>query len=460
MAQQNTTPTLTNLNSATSVSPLDRESSPKNDISCAVDGIKQSEKNVFLASFKAGKLRKNAKKVIQKLLDCCDSLILKTQSMGLDDCWNANEPQEYDKAKFWEWYENNYSEMVIYLTLRDGFLSKVEICDCIYHFSDDLVMYFSIDQEKPAKPKVSFSQVCEALAQGYISPLNHDGKYPSPDPEKNDSDDSRRVVSFGDYQARIESKKERFSELSNKAQNESVLFYQASKDRASLIPFGQPILVGHHSEKRARKDAERIWRDMGKSVHAQEKADHYENKANNVGSAGIASDDPEAVSKLKEKLMSLQDSQETMKSINKVIRSHNLTDEDKIEFMVQTHKFSESQAKSVLFPKTGSAGFADYALKNNNANIRTIKQRIEELENLHSQKPFDQNGEVDGFSYLLYEEEGRIKFRFDEIPSDSVRNVLKSNGFKWSRFSGAWVRKITANAVSSTRYILKMFTTL
>ncbi|MCU8256285.1 DUF3560 domain-containing protein, partial [Vibrio vulnificus] len=89
-----------------------------------------------------------------------------------------------------------------------------------------------------------------------------------------------------------------------------------------------------------------------------------------------------------------------------------------------------------------------------------IKQRIEELENLHSQKPFDQNGEVDGFSYLLYEEEGRIKFRFDEIPSDSVRSILKSNGFKWSRFSGAWVRKITANAVSSTRYILKMFTTL
>nr|WP_080721964.1 hypothetical protein [Vibrio vulnificus] len=68
-------------------------------MSCAVDGIKQSEKNVSRASFKAGKLRKNAKKVIQKLLDCCDSLILKTQSMGFNVCGNANEPQEYDKAK-------------------------------------------------------------------------------------------------------------------------------------------------------------------------------------------------------------------------------------------------------------------------------------------------------------------------------------------------------------------------
>ncbi|MEZ8862530.1 hypothetical protein [Vibrio sp. 10N.247.311.51] len=33
MAQQNSTPTLSRLNSATSVSPLEHESSPKNDIS-------------------------------------------------------------------------------------------------------------------------------------------------------------------------------------------------------------------------------------------------------------------------------------------------------------------------------------------------------------------------------------------------------------------------------------------
>src|SRR5690606_3126416 len=32
------------------------------------------------------------------------------------------------------------------------------------------------------------------------------------------------------------------------------------------IPFGQPILIGHHSEKRARKDVERIDHGMRKSV--------------------------------------------------------------------------------------------------------------------------------------------------------------------------------------------------
>jgi len=44
---------------------------------------------------------------------------------------------------------------------------------------------------------------------------------------------------------------------------------QAHKQVTSIlehIPFGQPILVGHHSEKRARKDVERIDNGMRKSV--------------------------------------------------------------------------------------------------------------------------------------------------------------------------------------------------
>lgn len=44
----------------------------------------------------------------------------------------------------------------------------------------------------------------------------------------------------------------------------------AANDRAEAIsdriPFGQPILVGHHSERRARRDAERIHRSMDQAV--------------------------------------------------------------------------------------------------------------------------------------------------------------------------------------------------
>ena len=48
---------------------------------------------------------------------------------------------------------------------------------------------------------------------------------------------------------------------------------------AENIPFGQPILVGHHSEKRARKDAERIENGMRKAVKMWETSKYWTDRA-------------------------------------------------------------------------------------------------------------------------------------------------------------------------------------
>ena len=53
------------------------------------------------------------------------------------------------------------------------------------------------------------------------------------------------------------------------------------------IPLGQPILVGHHSEKHARKDAEKIENGMRKAVKMWETAAYWEQRA----SGAIASAD-------------------------------------------------------------------------------------------------------------------------------------------------------------------------
>ncbi|EGU37792.1 hypothetical protein VII00023_13292 [Vibrio ichthyoenteri ATCC 700023] len=73
--------TITNQQQATSVSPLEQSGSSKSEI---------------LKSFKAGKLRKNAKNKIALLLSVATKIVLKTQSMGMDDCWNNNEPKVVD----------------------------------------------------------------------------------------------------------------------------------------------------------------------------------------------------------------------------------------------------------------------------------------------------------------------------------------------------------------------------
>jgi hypothetical protein len=48
---------------------------------------------------------------------------------------------------------------------------------------------------------------------------------------------------------------------------------------ASIIPFGQPILGGHHSEKRDRNYRDKIHNTYGKAFELQDKVGYYKDKA-------------------------------------------------------------------------------------------------------------------------------------------------------------------------------------
>lgn len=61
---------------------------------------------------------------------------------------------------------------------------------------------------------------------------------------------------------------------------------------ASHIPMGQPILVGHHSERRARRDAERIESNMRKAVKMWETAEYWKDRARGVISHANYKDKP------------------------------------------------------------------------------------------------------------------------------------------------------------------------
>ena len=300
------------------------------------------------------------------------------------------------------------------------------------------------------KPKFTYSQIKRALDTGFISPLNHDRKEePTPPTDKK----SRHIVSLGNYVDRLDSKRKRLESRAEKAAQNSAYFYKRSTDLADMIPFGQPILIGHHSEGRARRHHERIWNDMGKSVAADNKAEYLQHRADNLGNNGIASDDPEAIQKLKEKLTNLESSQETMKAINKVIRSKHTANTDKIEYMITTHHLTEKQALETL----NENGFASYSLQNNNATIRATRERIQDLEKLHNQEPLSATGEIDGLSWSLFEDDGRLQFSFDDKPSETIRKTLKSHAFTWSPSRKTWVRKITPNSVIITKRLIQQF---
>ena len=275
-----------------------------------------------------------------------------------------------------------------------------------------------------------------------FGPLYQQQPQPTP-PQDND-----KVVQFKQAQ---QAKKERYQAKADQLRAESQSQYDNAKQKASMIPFGQPILVGHHSEKRDRNYRQGIENGYRKSFEADKKADYYQSKADKVGNGGISTADPEAVQKLTKKLNDLQASQEIMKKANAMIRTGK-------ESQLSELGFNELQIHELLNPKYSNIkGFAPYSLTNNNAEIRRVKKRIEELKtiNAHADHEPEQHG-CATFSI----EDGRLCFAFDGIPAQAIRELLKGNGFKWSRYRKQWVRKATANALSVKPMICKQITEL
>lgn len=85
---------------------------------------------------------------------------------------------------------------------------------------------------------------------------------------------------------RAEIRSERFTDYSSKRAQDAESAHDAVKSITDHTPLGQPILVGHHSEKRARKDAERIENGMRKAVKMWETSKYWEDRA--AGALGHA----------------------------------------------------------------------------------------------------------------------------------------------------------------------------
>lgn len=72
---------------------------------------------------------------------------------------------------------------------------------------------------------------------------------------------------------------ERRREWAASAERKSDEYYKASNKDADFLSLGEPIKIGHHSEKRHRKAIDDAWNNMGKSVELEEKAKEHERVA-------------------------------------------------------------------------------------------------------------------------------------------------------------------------------------
>lgn len=87
-----------------------------------------------------------------------------------------------------------------------------------------------------------------------------------------------RVDGFNS-QERAANKAEKLEGYATNAEKRSESYYEASKEGKDFLVLGEPIKIGHHSERRHRKLIERNWQRMGKSIEEGEKAKEYERRA-------------------------------------------------------------------------------------------------------------------------------------------------------------------------------------
>lgn len=248
------------------------------------------------------------------------------------------------------------------------------------------------------------------------------------------------------YEAKQAARKAAYQAKAAHTERQADAAHAQAHDMAQAIPFGQPILIGHHAERGDRRYRERIQQGYEKSFELQKKAEHYVEKAASVGKGGISSDDPDAIEKLKAKLASLQAWQGAMKKLNSVVRRHAKADpETCISALVATGLVDDARARELIKPDfMGRIGFAPYQLQNNNANIRRIDQRIKDLEKVADRPELERSGP--GYIYREDPQENRAMFLFDGKPAKDTRDVLKRHGFRWSPTRSAWVRQLTGNA--------------
>ena len=160
------------------------------------------------------------------------------------------------------------------------------------------------------------------------------------------------------------------------------------------IPFGQPILVGHHSEGRHRAAIRRMENRVQRGFRAQAKAEYYQQKiASAESNAAVSSDNPDAIVLLEKKIAMLENEKAELKAAG------------------EPYQYVTTQ-------------------------IRNAKKRLEYLKKHVDDKTTEKTyGEIRVVDNV---EENRLQLFFPGKPAEEIRRLLKSRGFRWSPRNNAW----------------------
>lgn len=152
--------------------------------------------------------------------------------------------------------------------------------------------------------------------------------------------------------------------------------HASAESRASVIPFGQPILVGHHSEGRDRRYRAGISRSFERSFELSDRAAGQAERANSIEAQAehaIYSDDEDAVERLEARIAELKAERDRYKAYNASCKRG----EPDVSVLDEKQRANVETIRRVCAYQLGKKGEIGYT--NLSANIRRNEQRLEQV---------------------------------------------------------------------------------
>ncbi len=177
---------------------------------------------------------------------------------------------------------------------------------------------------------------------------------------------------------RAEMRAERFEVYSDKREAEAEQTKDYVKSITDNIPLGQPILVGHHSENRARKDAERIEKGMQKAVKLWDTSRYWKMRANGALRHAKYKERPDVRARRIKKIEAEQrKALKEMRHLNALLKFWN---QDEIDKESALHLCSYHDHCGVILADGNRNWSAWSALHDNEISVAELKkQRLEKL---------------------------------------------------------------------------------
>lgn len=237
------------------------------------------------------------------------------------------------------------------------------------------------------------------------------------------------------YRERREARAEKRREWAASRAAKASAAFESARRTADAIPLGQPILVGHHSEKRHRRDIARIDSGMRRGVESEKMAAHHLSAAAGIEEQldrSIYDDDPDAAEQLAARVKALEEKRARMVAENKAFRKGPAAYAAHLGITAE-----QEQARRIRI--MGGLSWCRqphpaYELSNLGGNITRYRKR---LQNLETKTKLTAQAEAAPGGVLVTDcGGGYVVVRFAEKPERDTLETLRAAGCRWS--GGAW----------------------